>query len=107
MLESGTAKTISAESSRGSVSDSRRSPIGVGGPHPYGWKDIWLKKILIPLQFLISCFLEPPENRRVEVGATEGLWQVCPEGSPICCALVPVVQVGEGSSALNLLCAKE
>ena len=47
VLESGTAKTISAESSRGSVSDSRRSLIGVGSPHTpsspmagrtYGWK---------------------------------------------------------------------
>ena len=43
--------------------------------------------------------------------ATEGLWQgllpVYPEGSTICCALVAVAQVGEGSSVLNLLCAKD
>ena len=55
MLESGTAKTISAESSRGSVSDSRRPPIGVGSPHPYGWKDIWLKNLnSFSFSFLVS-----------------------------------------------------
>ena len=32
-------------------------------------------KILIPLQSLIACFLEPPVNRWVAVGATEGLLQ--------------------------------
>ena len=33
-------------------------------------------KILIPLQSLISYFLEPPANRQtVAVGETEGLWQ--------------------------------
>ena len=62
MLETRTAKTSSAESSYSSVSDSRRPPVNVGGPRPYGWKDIGLK-ILIPLQALISCFLKPPENR--------------------------------------------
>ena len=67
-------KTNLAESSHDSVSDSRRPPVKVGGPHPYGWKDIWLK-ILIPLQCLMSCFLEPPENRQAAVGAVEGLWQ--------------------------------
>ena len=36
----------------------RRPPIKVGGPHSYGWKDM-PNKILIPLQSLISCFLEP------------------------------------------------
>ena len=56
------------------VSDSRSPPVYVGGPHPYGWKDKWLK-ILIPLQSLVSCFLEPPMNRQAAVGATEGLWQ--------------------------------
>jgi len=44
MLETGTAKTNSAESSYGSISDSRRPPVKVGGPHSYGWKDIWLTK---------------------------------------------------------------
>ena len=29
----------------------------------------------MPLQFLVSCFLKPPVNRWVAVGATEGLWQ--------------------------------
>ena len=67
-------------------------------------------KILTPLQSLVSCFLEPPANRRVAVGATEGLWRgyssACPKGSTICCILVAVAQEGEGSSVLNLLCAK-
>ena len=46
------------------------------------------------------------------MGATEGLWQgllyspVCPKGCTICYALVGA-QVGEGSSVLNLLCAKD
>ena len=66
-------------------------------------------KILIPILSLVSCFFEPPKNRRVAVGATEGLWRgyssVCPEGSTILCALVAVTQVGGGSSVLNLLCA--
>ena len=44
VLEIGTAKMNSAESSCGSVSDSRRPPVKVGGPHSYGWKDIWLTK---------------------------------------------------------------
>ena len=29
------------------------------------------------------------------------------EGSTLCCALVAVAPVGEGSSVLNLLCAKD
>ena len=37
-------KTNLAESSHDSVSDSRRPPVKVGGPHPYGWKDVWLTK---------------------------------------------------------------
>ena len=65
------------------------------------------RKILIPLQSLISCFLEPPANRQVAVGAVEGLWRgyssVCPEGSTSLCALVAVTQAGGGSSFLNLL----
>ena len=44
VLETGTAKTNSAESSCGSVSDSRRPPVQVGIPHSYVWKDIWLTK---------------------------------------------------------------
>ena len=32
-------------------------------------------KILIPLQSLVSCFLEPSVNRWVAVGAIEELWQ--------------------------------
>ena len=53
----------SAESSRGSVSDSRRPPVKVGGPRSYGFRDM-PNKILIPLQSLISCFLESPTNRQ-------------------------------------------
>ena len=68
-------------------------------------------EILIPLQSLISCFLEPPVNRRTAVGAAEGLWRgyspVCPEGSIIFCTLVTVAQAGGGSSVLNFLCAKD
>ena len=45
------------------------------------------------------------------MGATEGLWPglfpICLEGSTICCALVAVAQVVEGSSVLNFLCAKD
>jgi len=44
VLETRIVKANSAESSRGSVSDSRRPLVGVERPHPYGWKDIWLKK---------------------------------------------------------------
>jgi len=44
MLETRTAKANLAECSCGSVSDSRRAPVKVGGPHSYGWKDIWLTK---------------------------------------------------------------
>ena len=32
-------------------------------------------KILIPLQFLFSCFLEPPVNRQAAMGEIAGLWQ--------------------------------
>ena len=58
VLETGAAKTHLAESSRGSVSGSRRPPVGVGSPCSYGWKDIWLTKSN-PLQPLNSCFLKP------------------------------------------------
>ena len=43
MLETRTAKANSAESSCGSVSDSR-TLVRVGGPLSYGWKDIWITK---------------------------------------------------------------
>ena len=60
------------------------------------------------LSFLVSS--NPTVNRRAAVGATEGFWRsyspACPEGSTILCAPVAVVQVSEGSSVLNLLCAK-
>ena len=67
-----------------------------------------LNKILIPLQSLVSCFLEPPANRRVAVGATEGLWRG-PGVSQRHYLLGPSSwggQAGGGSSVLTLLCAK-
>ena len=80
----GRWKSNSAESSRSSVSDSRRPPVKVGGPCSYGWRDM-PNEILIPLQPLVSCFLEPAANRRVAVGAVEGLRKgcssVCPKGT--------------------------
>ena len=67
-------------------------------------------KILIPLQSLISCFLEPPANRPMAVGAIEGLWRgyspACPTGSTILSTLEAITQAGGGSSVLNL-CAKD
>ena len=40
-------------------------------------------EILIPLQSLVSYFLEPPRNRRVAVGATEGdSGEVAPQYAP-------------------------
>ena len=66
-------------------------------------------KILIPLQSLVSHFLEPPMNRQVALGAIEGLWRghslICPK-STICWAPVAVTQAGGGSSVPTLLCAK-
>ena len=68
-------------------------------------------KIFIPLQPVISCFLEPAVNRRVAVGAAEGFWSsyspVCPEGPTLLCTLVAVAQVNGGSSVLNLLGATD
>ena len=68
-------RTNSAESSRGSVSDSRRPPVKVECPYSYGWKDIWLTKswFLYNLSFLVS--FKHPVNRWAAVGAIEGLWQ--------------------------------
>ena len=90
----GQRKTNSAESSRGSASDSRRPLVKVGDPRSYGWRDM-PKKILIPLQSLVSGFLEPPSNRQVAVDAIEGLWRgyssVCPKGT-ICWAPVAVTK---------------
>ena len=59
-------------------------------------------KILIPLQYLIPCFLEPPANRRGAAGDPG-----CPKGSTTCHALVIAAQEGGASSVLNLLCAKD
>ena len=41
------------------------------------------------------------------VGAIEGLWQGLLPSSSICCALVAIAQMGEGSSVLNRLCVKD
>jgi len=71
-------------SSCGSVSDSRRPPVKVGGPRSYGLRDL-PTEILIPLQSLVSCFLEPPLNRRAAVGTIGGPWRgyssACPRGA--------------------------
>ena len=52
----GQRKTNSAESSRSSVSDSRRPLVKVGGPRSYGCRDICLMKsqFLYNLSFLVS-----------------------------------------------------
>ena len=92
----GQRKMNSAESLPGSASDSRRPLLKVGGPFSYGWRDM-PTKILIPLQSLISCFLEPPVKRQVAVGVIEGLWRGyslgCPKGT-ICWAPVAITQTG-------------
>ena len=53
-------------------------------------------KIVIPLQSLISCFLNP-------LGTGKQQWVQLDSGRGY---LVVVAQVGGGSSVLNLLCAK-
>ena len=98
VLETRIVKANSAESSRGSVSDSRRPLVGVGSPHPYGWKDIWLKNLN---SFTISCFLFSQTPCEYVSSSAPG----CPEGSTICGSLVAVAQARGGSSILNL-CAK-
>ena len=61
-------------------------------------------KILIPLQSLISHFLDPPPAcpSKQAVGETEGLWKDYSGMSP-----VAVTQASGGSSVLTLLCAKD
>ena len=59
----GSEKQNSAESPRGSASDSRRPPVKVGGPRSYGWRDM-PNKILIPLRSLFSCFLDTHTHPR-------------------------------------------
>ena len=56
VMETRTTKANLAENSSSSVSDSRRPPVKLGGPHPYGCKDIWLTKsyFLYHLFFLVS-----------------------------------------------------
>ena len=68
-------------------------------------------KILTPLQSRISYLLKPLANRWVAVGEIEGLWQgLLPNVSQrlhyLLC-LSSCRQTGEGSSVLNLLCAKD
>ena len=68
-------------------------------------------KILIPLQSLISCFLEPPMNRRMAVGAVEGLWQglLLSVSQRLHYLLGPssCYPSGWGSSVLNLIYAMD
>ena len=110
---SGQRKTNSAESSCGSASDSRRPLVKVGGPRSYGWRDM-PNKILIPLQSLVSCFLElhpptpppPPQTGgwqwvQLRDSGEATLWYVpkaLSAGPP-----VAVTQAGGGSSVHNLL----
>ena len=77
---------------------------------------LWLeghmpKKILIPLQSLVSFSFEPlwtGEQQWVQLrDSGSGYFSVCPEGSTILCVLVAVTQTGGGSSVLNLLWAKD
>ena len=59
MLETRTAKTNSAENSCGSISNSRPL-VKIGSRSLILWlKGHMTNKILIPLQFLVSCFLNP------------------------------------------------
>ena len=68
-------------------------------------------KILIPSQYLISCFFNPlltGKQQWVQLrDSGRGYSPVHPKGSTICCTLVAVAQVGEGSSFLNLLCVQD
>ena len=81
----------------------RRPLVKVGGPRSHGWKDM-ANKTLIPLQSLISCFLEPTQTggqqwAQFRHSGEATLWYV-PK------ALSAVTQAGGGSSVLTLLCAK-
>ena len=66
-------------------------------------------KILIPLQSLVSSFIEPlwtGEQQWVQLcGSGRGSSSLCPKGSTICWAPVAVAQVSGGFSVPNLLCA--
>ena len=68
-------------------------------------------KILIPLRIVkvvSSNLLWTGEPLWVQLrDSGRGYSPVCPEGSTTCCALGAVAQVGDGSSVLTLLCAKE
>ena len=68
-------------------------------------------EVLIFLQSLFSCFLEPlqiGELQEVQLrDSGRGYSPVCPKGSTVCYILVAVAQVHEGSSVLNFLCAKD
>ena len=109
MLATRPAKANVAETSCDSVSDSKRPPVKLGGPHSYGWKDIWLTKssFLYNLSFLVSSNpLWTGEGQWVQLRGSGAVTPVCPEGPTILCTLVAVAQVDGGSSVLHLLCAK-
>ena len=75
MLATRPAKANVAESSRDSVSDSRRPPVTLGDPCSYSWKDTWLTKspFLYNLSFLVSS--NPLWTGEWQLGAIEGLWR--------------------------------
>jgi len=61
--------------------------------------------ILYNLLFLVSNPLGTVEQQWVQLrDSGRGYSPVCPEGFSICCSLVAIDQMGEGSSVLNLLC---
>ena len=74
--------TNSAESSRGSASDWRRPLVKVGGLTPMAGRTHAQQNLTVPLQSLVSCFLEAPTphpmNGWAAAGAVEGLWQGLP-----------------------------
>ena len=96
IVETRTAKINAAESSRDSVSDSRRPPVKVGGPHTYGWKDICLTKswFFYSHLFLVSSNPRWTGKRQwVQLRYSgRGSSSVCPKGSTICWAPVAVTQ---------------
>ena len=91
----------SAESSRGPVSDSRRPPVKVRGPHSYGWRDLYT------LSFLVSSNLPRTGGRQgAQLGTLERLLLSMSQRRHLL-SPVAVTQAGGGSSVLSLLCAKD
>ena len=84
-------------------SDSRRPPVKLGGPHPYGCKDIWLTKsyFLYHLFFLVSTnTCEQVIGNGCNLGTLAGATaRVC---VPKALLTAAPTQAGEGSSVLNL-----